>query len=371
LQEKRKFANDVYNILSFYVHGDKIDQCGALILAFLPEISPPPPLFTQEEFEQISNSCITEAFNVSLPIMSIHTSILHNLDFEINSIKNIYEFFNVIADEKKLPIIKKIKFCNNIEKTEMSIHLLNKFFSRLDEIYFNDVRNLELNSINISPHVCNTLNKNLLCLKNLKILDLGNNHLGSERMMRLIGKIVDIPTLVVLNLENNEIGDLAINKLASNFHCLKKLKTLILNHNNISSVGFKKISQNLSFLNQLTAIDLSYNCAKNEGLMFLSHSFFHLLNLKSLKISHNCSGNKGLTLIIDKIHLLKNLMELDISGNNSGPEPIDMLLKKVRLLTNLTYVDFNGNLVRIETEKEIKDFLEARKDLFKYLKNNK
>jgi len=125
----------------------------------------------------------------------------------------------------------------------------------------------QLKELNLDENNLNALPSNITDLKNLEVLSLYNNKLGTVG-----AALVSLPDIAELNLGSN-----GFNVLPDIIFQLKNTKKLNLSENNL-----RTISDKIGQLKQLTHLDLSGNLLRN-----LPKTFVDLIKLSDLKLCNN------------------------------------------------------------------------------------
>jgi uncharacterized protein (TIGR02996 family) len=162
--------------------------------------------------------------------------------------------------------------------------------------------------------------------------------------------------LTMLDLGNNNIGSAGISDLATSPH-LKNLTTLNLGYNPIGDASARALAES-PHMAKLTTLDLSNNHIGDDGALALAASP-HLAKLTTLNLNGNLIGDDGARALAASPHLAK-LTTLDISWNGIGDDGARALVTSPHL-ANLTTLNLNGNLIGPALRREIERTLAARR----------
>ena len=243
------------------------------------------------------------------------TTMLFLEDEEISEIGNeICDFKNlreIYLSKNKLTLLpdeiyklKKLKYLN---VSNNSMYFLSEKISKLSKLKFLD---LSKNCIKNIPNLCS--------LKNLKILNLGQN-----KLKECVLSFFTLYNLEELLLNDNKLKNIKFKKNQNS-----KLKILNLKNNKL-----KNINKDILKFRYLKKLNLSGN--KIRSINIICDNF---INLKNLYICHN-----KLTSLPDDIRKLTSLKILDISENI-----ISYLPSTIRNLSNLKELHIKSNcLIRL------------------------
>ncbi|CAF0824220.1 unnamed protein product [Brachionus calyciflorus] len=252
-----------------------------------------------------------------------------------------------------LPFVRGIDFTRyNFD----DVHKHPKLFSELQRLRWirmnhtgitqlpDDMKHLaKLEQLHCVHNKLNSLNKDIVTLNCLRVLNLRDNEIRSENVPNDLNKLEDLTvldlsfndltevpqnleeakTILVLNLGHNRITsvpnylfknltdlvflDLSSNKLESippQLRRLVHLKTLILNDNPLLHAQLRQLPS----LNSLETLHLKNT---QRTLTNIPQGLDNLPNLKEVDLSSN-----GLSIIPDTIYKIKTLRRLDFSDNN-------------------------------------------------------
>lgn len=238
--------------------------------------------------------------------------------------KNItkFEFFNIELD-----------YCELIDE---------------DDDDNDDINNTRINIINI---LCD----GLLKFSKLIELNLSNNHFEPIENNNILNMISKLTLLKSLNLYDNNINDINLNKEVKNLTymlpnallCLTNLRELNLGRNYIGYMdveGVKSFIKILPNLKSLIYLNISNNNFCEDGIKILIKGLSYLTNLKILDISSNYIGSKIFYYLVDVLYNNCNsLIDLNISKNDIGRGKKLFEILNVCNTLQLQYLDISDN----------------------------
>lgn len=284
----------------------------------------------------------------------------NELDINVNKSKNI----TIIKDIKMIDMIQEKRLGND----DTCLGLLNC-------IYFShNIKNFKIDL----PSTINLIFK----LENLEYLNLSENKLNNELLIRLGNGIGKLKYLIYLNLNNNDIGSeyYCYTSLAEGISTLIKLEFLSLEYCSLNDTSIKVLMKKIQKLIYLSYISLANNFIENYILdlrqfMFLEelninknifspkaiNEFFDVSNLSEIGSSLKCldisdiignqeiTDNKSLFRIASHLKFFPLLEEINLSNNklydqSYSNEFFDLLFNRLTTLSflriiNLSYME--------------------------------
>ncbi len=220
--------------------------------------------------------------------------------------------------------------------------------------YFALVKRIEIEKLdNFAQHI----NHFLPLFKNLEILKLRNNKLGTKEIQTLIPVLRDLTRLQTLDLGLNNIEAAGAQALAPALHALPELRTLDLSYNIIGVAGVRALATALRVLPHLRTLNLSYNYIRAAGAQALAEAIPNLTQLQTLDLGGNYIGAAGAQALAEGIPALTQLQTLNLGRNDlrddgartlAGAQALAGVQALVRVLpafTQLQTLDLGGNFI--------------------------
>ena len=183
------------------------------------------------------------------------------------------------------------------------------------------LRKLDLSSTNVGKLGCSALVDDLLSNPNinLRILNLGSNHLGDAEAVALSSGIAGNTTLKEINLSNNrgitEVGWQALFGTLSNSSC--RLERLMLAQNWINDAAAQSLFNALTSKTTLKTLNLGY--IRGITITGWRVLFDFLRNqtcaLENLDLSDNSPNDEAMNALTDALASNRSLKSLNLGGN--------------------------------------------------------
>ncbi len=171
----------------------------------------------------------------------------------------------------------------------------------------------------LNSHV-DGLERQLLRLADLRILNLRGNHVGTAGAQAIAQHL---PQLTSLNLQINKVGEAGAQAIAQH---LTQLTSLNLSSNPVGEAGAKAIAQRLT---QLISLDLGYADVGEAGAQTIAQ---HLTQLTSLDLAYDDIGDVGAQAIAQH---LTQLTSLNLQINKVGEAGAQAIAQHLTQLTSL------------------------------------
>ena len=259
----------------------------------------------------------------------------------IQTIENFYSYF--FSQRIEINLIKELKEEKDLSKIS-TIIICFQNFNNLNILCNKDLMNVELLTVmgNCIEDISPLVNVNF---KNLKILNLENNHIGDNNIQYI--EKFDFKNLLEFILYSNHLTDFEFFNTINNF---PKLKKLYIGKNNFNK---NKLNNkcNINYkLNQLEEIGLSDEVFSDNSINRLSTFKFDILKIIHLNRSNLTS--------LDFVNYLEsqNLEEIWLSDNKieefmplikyKNLKKIEINSNKIKNISNL--IEFIGNFSQLE-----------------------
>ena len=283
---------------------------------------------------------------------------------------------------------------NNLIKINVSGNQFNqkdlKYLGIIISLNSSTLSFLDLSYTNLDDGNCKILFTALKKCKNISLLNLTNNSIGSEGLSYLEKFFLNTEKLTTLMLRHNLIGTQGLIYLTGYLNLNKKIKlrTLDISYNGIHIDGVQTITDFIVKYKKLISLYMGGNYIKAEGINILSNG---LLNSQNCQLSYlflennNLNSKKAIECIANiiskhpfitlvelktneffdeygsKLFELLNpespLLSLDLSNNNIGEKTLDSMYDYLKQNKNLKRIILNDNLFNEECCKVIKDIL--------------
>jgi Ran GTPase-activating protein (RanGAP) involved in mRNA processing and transport len=224
----------------------------------------------------------------------------------------------------------------------------------------------QLKKISISRNKLNDRETSMICKelikvkleKNLEILDLSENHIGSYGFIDLSEFFKKCTELQYLNLSGNNLQNGALSCVTKALSCATKLQSLNLSNtklNSDSAIHFSKVIKSKIF-RSLLILDLSNNNISDLGVIKIAFVLRNFIKLKSLNLSENNISMNGVTHLLKQLQNCKNMkiINWDDSNYNNITLNFETSYNYRNCITTLTSLDLSYN--RINLYKIMKNY---------------
>ena len=283
---------------------------------------------------------------------------------------------------------------NNLIKINVSGNQFNqkdlKYLGIIISLNSSTLSFLDLSYTNLDDGNCKILFTALKKCKNISLLNLTNNSIGSEGLSYLEKFFLNTEKLTTLMLRHNLIGTQGLIYLTGYLNLNKKIKlrTLDISYNGIHIDGVQTITDFIVKYKKLISLYLGGNYIKEKGISILSNG---LLNSQNCELSYlflennNLGSNKAIECIANiiskhpyitlvelktnelfdeygsKLFELLNpeskLLSLDLSNNDIGEKTLDSMYYYLKQNKNLRRIILNDNIFNEDCCIVIKDML--------------
>jgi len=224
----------------------------------------------------------------------------------------------------------------------------------------------QLKKIIISKNKLNDRETSMICKelikvkleKNLEILDLSENHIGSYGFIDLSKFFEKCFELKHLTLSGNNLQNGALSCVTKALSCATKLQSLNLSNtklNSDSAIHFSKVIKSKIF-RSLLILDLSNNNISDLGVIKIAFVLRNFIKLKSLNLSENNISMNGVTHLLKQLQNCKNMkiINWDDSNYNNITLNFETSYNYRNCITTLTSLDLSYN--RINLYKIMKNY---------------
>jgi len=224
----------------------------------------------------------------------------------------------------------------------------------------------QLKKIIISKNKLNDRETSMICKelikvkleKNLEILDLSENHIGSYGFIDLSKFFEKCFELKHLSLSGNNLQNGALSCVTKALSCATKLQSLNLSNtklNSDSAIHFSKVIKSKIF-RSLLILDLSNNNISDLGVIKIAFVLRNFIKLKSLNLSENNISMNGVTHLLKQLQNCKNMkiINWDDSNYNNITLNFETSYNYRNCITTLTSLDLSYN--RINLYKIMKNY---------------
>lgn len=256
--------------------------------------------------------------------------------------------------------LKKHQFITNL-------CLSNKITNENKNIFFSSCKDLEqlkkidLESLDISESNSKYLNQILLNNKNIKNIKIINNKLlGASGMINISSGIEHNLKLIKIDLTSCDICDDGAISLSNSLFKNLEIKEIILEDNKIGEKGTKAISDKLLGKTSLQILNLSHNMINSKCGFYIGQGLIDSQGIQHLLLGYNQIEDEGCEFISKGVEKNNSLIELNLENNNISNKGINSISKYLKKNENLMNLNLSGNKI---TEID-SDFYE----LFNWLK---
>jgi Ran GTPase-activating protein (RanGAP) involved in mRNA processing and transport len=180
-------------------------------------------------------------------------------------------------------------------------------------------------------------------LKNLKTLNLTDNHLNAMGAVAFSESLIYLPQLKHLNLMVNHIEDAGLIALSQALRFTPRLESLDLDCNQIGDLGIITLSQNLIHTPKLTVLDLNLNDFGDEGAIALGAMLHRVPRLKQLQVMHNDLREPGGVGLAKGLEHLTELRFLNVSNNSLRTAGLEAISGTFKKMPHLMLLDLGAN----------------------------
>ena len=149
--------------------------------------------------------------------------------------------------------------------------------------------------------------------------------------------------LATLDLSQQNLEDDDILKLAESLKHNNTVTTLNLSHNRIGSEGARALAKALQVNSTLTDLRLGHNEIGDAGGRALGEALLVNSTLTNLELNHNPIDKRGMIGLAEGLKANKTLENLDLSNNNANLPAGHYLNEALKVNTTLVSLDFSGN----------------------------
>ena len=224
----------------------------------------------------------------------------------------------------------------------------------------------QLKKIIISKNKLNDRETSMICKelfkvkleKNLEVLDLSENHIGSYGIIDLSEFFKKCTELQHLNLSGNNLQNGALSCVTKALSCATKLQSLNLSKaaiNSDSAIHFSKVIKSKIFIS-LLILNLSNNNIGELGVIKIAQVLRNFIKLSSLNLSDNNISLLGATHLLNELQNCKymKIINWDDRNYNNITTNFETSYNYRNRITTLTILDISYN--RINLNKLIAKF---------------
>ena len=192
---------------------------------------------------------------------------------------------------------------------------------QIENLANNTIVKLDLSRKGLSGYKLDVLEKNLLKYlrenTSLEELNLGENYLKSDIVIKIVNLAVELPKLRILNLANNYIDSAGANRI---FEILreknKTIRSLNLSNNwTINGKGLENIGDFLRENRILQSLNLDSIRIRHDVAMEIARSLDGNETLQELSLCFNNIDEAGASALIDVWERNETFTTLDLSGS--------------------------------------------------------
>lgn len=233
-------------------------------------------------------------------------------------------------------------------------------------IYVTILRCLQLKKIIISKNKLNDNGSSMIYKalirinveKNLEVLDLSENCIGSYGFIDLSKLFEKCFELKDLNLSGNNLQNGALSCITKALSCATKLQSLNLSNtklNSDSATHFSKVIRSKIF-RSLLILNLSENNIGDLGVIKIAFVLRNFIKLKSLNLSENNISMNGVIRLLNELQNCKNMeiINWDDRNYNNITLNLETSYNYRNRITTLTTLDISYN--RICLDKIMKNY---------------
>jgi Ran GTPase-activating protein (RanGAP) involved in mRNA processing and transport len=188
--------------------------------------------------------------------------------------------------------------------------------------------------------------------KNLEVLDLSENHIGSYGFIDLSKFFEKCTELQHLTLSGNNLQNGALSCVTKALSCATKLQSLNLSNTKINSdsaIHFSKVIKSKIF-RSLLILDLSNNNIGELGVIKIALVLRNFIKLKSLNLSDNNISMNGVTNLLNELQNCKNMKIINWDDRNYNYITLNFetSYNYKNRITTLTTLDLSYNRICLD-----------------------
>ena len=209
-----------------------------------------------------------------------------------------------------------------------------------------NLRNLYLNSIDLSSNVAMTLAKGLTHCTCLQQLCLVNCSISPEGAEAIATGLIDL-SLELLDIKYNNIGYKGAVALANTF----RISMLNISHNNIGSEGTKALARGLlqsPISPILTGLHYEYNNIDSSSVLALAEGLVNCTDLRLLNLSNNDVGPEGAAALAQRLRHCTHLQIIQLQHCNLSFDGIVALTESLFCWRKLTHLKLSDNGIVVD-----------------------
>ena len=167
-------------------------------------------------------------------------------------------------------------------------------------------------------------------------------HLDYNRFCVPLKGCVNLQTL---SLEHNKISNMEAKYLIQELMCCSNLKSLNLSKNNICSIGGDALGQALKCWKQLQELNIGNNLISWCNIKKLAEGLKCCTQLKTLNIQNNEMYDQETLNLLKGLSNCTQLQTLELDGNELNDSAVTMLVELLRNLSNIQTLSLSGTSI--------------------------
>ena len=266
---------------------------------------------------------------------------------ELKSLQVLHINDNQITEEAAEDIASFILHSSSLKELYLSNNNLQDGMIKIADSLHNasGLRELVLNSCNMTESVAGSLAVALKKLKSLKSFAIMNNKFRQKGIINIMESLSCMSGLTLLNIYNNQITEQAEDVIALAIHNNNKLEEIFLGENDFPGAG--KIITALKEVNALKEINLN-GCRMTENVAKeLEAALANKHSLKVVGLEGNYLKSSGITKISIPLRNISNITLLNLHNNQFTEEAGEALASIILSNTKLEDLYLGSNMLQM------------------------